>query len=459
MSELPMRDVIKKAETGPICLEKDFDRKILISRLVEIIREYDIKYDPANLIPNDNSLADAVFKAALDLYLKTGTLCVSTHRQIKFEEAEIKEALRNAPQQITFGEGQEAREMAPRRVEDQAPPLCLTSGGGEISEDIYVQVVQSYAQEPLADTISGGCPLKTIFGMVPKAGAPAEVLASIYNLIYSKEGAKRAHRPAMGFHNLLGSALSEAAYIAASQPELGVRPVDGILIASLAELKTDYCQLTKALYYSERKDVLVGGVYVPLMGGYAGGPEGTAIATVAHHLQGLLVHGVAYADFPALHLKYSCSTARESLWVASMVAQALSRNSHLLTAAEAITAAGPCTEMCLYEIAASSIVGTVSGVHINNASAAKSQYPDRNTGMEGRMGCQVGHAATGMKRVDANELVNELLAKYESNLETPPLGRKFQECYDVKTVEPSEEYVNLYRQVEKDLQELGLIFE
>ncbi|UCG89645.1 MAG: monomethylamine:corrinoid methyltransferase [Candidatus Heimdallarchaeota archaeon] len=459
MSELSLIDVIKKAETGPICLEKDFDRKILILKLKEVLREYNIKYDQGTLIPNDDSLADAVFNAALDLYLEIGTYCVSTHRQIKFEEAEIKEALRNAPSQITFGEGPDAREMSPRRVEDRTPPLCLTSGGGEISEDIYIQVVQSYAQNPLADTVSGGCPLHTIFGIVPKAGTPAEVLASIYNVVYSKEGAKRAGRPLIGFHNLLGTALSAAGYISASQPELGVRPVDGNLIASLAELKTDYSQLTKALYYSERKNVLTGAVYVPLMGGYGGGPEGTAIVTLAHHLQGILVHHVAYADFPVTHLRYSCSTARESLWVASIVGQALSRNTHLLTATEAITAAGPCTEMCLYEVAASSIVGTTSGIHINNASAAKSQYLDRETGMEARIGCEVGHAATGLKRTDANELVTHLVSKYEQNLENPPLGYKFQECYDIDIVKPSKKYVNIYNQVKRDLQELGLKFE
>jgi methylamine--corrinoid protein Co-methyltransferase len=281
----------------------------------------------------------------------------------------------------------------------------------------------------------------------------------MYNVIYSKEGAKRAGRPSMGFHNLLGSALSAAAYISASKPELGVRPTDGILVGSLAELKTDYAQLTKALYYSTQRDVLVGGVYVPLMGGYAGGPEGTAIVTVAHHLQGLLVHNVAYADYPATHLRHSCSTTPEALWVAGMTAQAISRNTHLLTAVEAITAAGPCTEMCLYEIAASSIVGTVSGVHVNNASAAKSQYLDRNTGMEGKIGCEVGHAASGMKRSDANELVKHLTSKYEQHLEQPPLGHRFQECYDLNTVRPSEEYVSLHLKVKRELQELGLNFE
>ncbi|MHA2297479.1 MAG: monomethylamine:corrinoid methyltransferase [Candidatus Hodarchaeales archaeon] len=459
MSESPMIDVIRKAETGPICIEKDFDLKKMRLTLKDVIKEYDIKFDPDSLIPNDDNLADAVFNAAMDLYLEIGTLCVTTHRQIKFEEAEIKEALRNAPNRITFGEGSDAREMTNRRVEDQKPPLCLTSGGCEISEDIYVQVVQSYAQEPLADTVSGGFPLKTIFGMVPKAGAPAEVLASIYNVIYAKEGTKRANRPSVGFHNLLGSALSAEAYISASQPDLGVRPTDGILIASLAELKTDYWQLNKAIYYSQRKDdVLVGGVYVPLMGGYGGGPEGTAIVTLAHHLQGVLVHGVAYADYPPLHLKYSCSTAPETLWIISIVNQALSRNTHLLTASEAITAAGPCTDMVLQEVSACSIAGAVSGCHINNASAAKSQYTDRESGMEARMGSEVGHAVTGMKRTNANELVKELVSKYEKNLQKPPLGKTFQECYDLKTVKPSEEYLSIYSRVKGELEDLGLNF-
>jgi methylamine--corrinoid protein Co-methyltransferase len=460
MSEPTMIDTLRKAETGPVCLENDFDRKILILKISELIKDYDIKFDPENLVPNDNSLADDIFNAAIDLYLETGTLCLSTHRQIKFDEVEIREGLKNAPKHITFGEGADSREMTPRQIEDRTPPLCLTSGGGEISEDIYIQVVQSYAQEPLADTISGGCPLHTIFGMVPKAGAPAEVLASIYNVIYSKEGAKRAGRPGIGFHNLLGTALSSAAYVSASQSALGVRPVDGNLIASLAELKTDYSQLTKALYYSEKKDdIIPGAVYVPLMGGYGGGPEGTAIVTLAHHLQGLLVHQVAYSDFPVTHLKYSCSTARESLWCAGIVGQALSRNTHLLTATEAITAAGPCTAMCLYEVAASAIVGTVSGIHINNASAAKSQYLDRETGMEARIGCEVGHAATGMKRTEANELVKQIFLKYNQKLENPPLGRRFQECYDVTTINPSKEYNNVYTKVKNELQDLGLKFE
>ena len=167
MTGLTLKDVMKKAESGPICMQNDFDLKILNSKVKEVIKDYDIKFNSIDVIPDDNSLADDIFNAALDLYLETGTYCVSTHRQIKFEETEIKEALRNAPKSIIFGQDEDKREMIARKIEDSNPPLCLTSGGCEISEEIYVKLVQSYAQEPLSDTISGGFPLKTIFGMDP----------------------------------------------------------------------------------------------------------------------------------------------------------------------------------------------------------------------------------------------------------------------------------------------------
>ncbi|MFW9779883.1 MAG: monomethylamine:corrinoid methyltransferase, partial [Candidatus Heimdallarchaeota archaeon] len=267
MRSRKLLEVMRRAETGPIALENHFDIQILNSKVKEVLKEYDIRFPKETVIPNDSNLADSLFQAAVDLYLETGTYCMSTHRQIKFEETEIRDALKEAPSEITFGEGKDMRKMTHRQIEDKIPPLCLTSGGCEISEEIYVKLIQSYAQEPLADTISGGFPLHSIGGMEPKPGTPAEVLASIYNIKYAKEGAKRAGRPSIGFHNLLGSALSASGYIAATQPEYGVRPVDGNLIASMAELKTDYAQLSKALYYTERDNVLIGAVYVPLLGG------------------------------------------------------------------------------------------------------------------------------------------------------------------------------------------------
>ena len=449
--------MLDKVERGPICTEKDFDLKILTPKIKELTKTYGIKYDPENPIPADDSLADAIFNAALDLYQESGTLCVSNQRRIIFEESEIKDALKRAPGKVAFGEGRDLRVMTNRRIGDPDPPFCLNSGGCSISEEVYVKVIQSIIQNPLADTASGGLGLDTIYGIRPKADSPTEILASIWNVILIKEAARRAGRPGIGFHNIHGTGLTDASFIAAYRPEFGVGPGDGAAIASLAELKTDYNTLNKAVYFMQ-SDTHLGNIYVPLMGGYAGGAEGTAIVSLAHHLQGLLVHQADYSDLAPLHIRYSCTTTRETLWVASVVGQALSRNTHLLTACESITAAGPCTEMVLLETAAMSTVGATSGININNASAAKSQYLDRNTGMECEFGSEVGHATARMRRTDANDLVKELLLRYEDKIEKPPLGRTFQECYDLKTVKPTKEHLEIFDRTRKQLEDLGLNF-
>ena len=450
-----MLDVLNKVETGPVCTEKDFDLKILAPKIKQLVKAYEIKYDPETPIPADNGLADAIFNAAVDLYVESGTLCLSNRRRIIFEDSEIKEGLKSAPSQIAFGEGRDIRVMRSRRIGDSHPPFCLNSGGCSISEEVYVKVIQSIVQNPLADTASGGLGLDTIYGLRPKADSPTEILASIWNVILIKEAARRAGRPGIGFHNVHGTGLTDASFIAAFRPEFGIGPGDAAAIASLAELKTDYNTLNKAVFFLQSASHL-GNIYVPLMGGYAGGAEGTAIVSLAHHLQGLLVHQADYSDLAPLHLRYSCTTTRETLWVASVVGQALSRNTHLLTACEAITAAGPCTEMVLLETAAMSTVGSASGININNASAAKSQYLDRNTGMECEFGSEVGHATAGMGRKDASDLVREFLLRYEDKIQEPPLGHTFQECYDLKTVKPSMNYLEIYNRTRKQLEDLGL---
>ncbi|MEM2506842.1 MAG: monomethylamine:corrinoid methyltransferase, partial [Nitrososphaeria archaeon] len=101
-------DVVERALTGEPCSERDFDLKIFSTKLREVLKEHDIKYDPENPIPSDDSLADDVFEAALEFYSQVGTYCTDTERIIKFDENEIKERLKTAPSQIVFGEGVDA---------------------------------------------------------------------------------------------------------------------------------------------------------------------------------------------------------------------------------------------------------------------------------------------------------------------------------------------------------------
>jgi methylamine--corrinoid protein Co-methyltransferase len=54
--------------------------------------------------------------------------------------------------------------------------------------------------------------------------------------------------------------------------------------------------------------------------------------------------------------------------------------------------------------------------------------------------------------------VKTLLSRYEEKLNNPPLGKKYQECYNAETGKPSEEYLGLYSRIKTELEDLGLKF-
>jgi hypothetical protein len=64
----------------------------------------------------------------------------------------------------------------------------------------------------------------------------------------------------------------------------------------------------------------------------------------------------------------------------------------------------------------------------------------------------------GLTRKAANELALMILARYEDHIADAPLGSEFQDCYDVGTSLPNEEYLELYRRVKAELAALGLVF-
>jgi methylamine--corrinoid protein Co-methyltransferase len=117
--------------------------------------------------------------------------------------------------------------------------------------------------------------------------------------------------------------------------------------------------------------------------------------------------------------------------------------------------------MVLYEAAAHGLVSTVSGANLYEIGAAKERIKDGYSPMEAKMACEVGHAVArmGMKRPEANEIVKEILKRYENRFDEAPVGKKFNECYDVRKVRPTREYIELYNVIKERLKELGIKFE
>jgi methylamine---corrinoid protein Co-methyltransferase len=449
-------DAADQCETGEYIKEADFDRKVA-PLAKELVRKYDIAYNPEQVIPSDDALADRLFQAGVELFLELGVFCKDTGRIIRFNEKELRWALDHAATSVTYGEGPDLRTMTHRTVEDSKPPFCLnTPVGCSVAEERFVAMVQSYAQEPLSDTFSSAFSL-TVHGRPIRSGTPQEIEAAIWNVIKLREAAHAAGRPLIGIHNLVSNSDRADGTIGAVQPQFGARPNDGLGVAAMAEMKVDYERMKKIPFLLQ-KGYNKYGLYGPIMGGYAGGPEATAIVHVAHHFLGLTVFQAQWHDGFPLHLMQGCNSTRDLLWLISVTGQAIARNSHLLIGVSPFTAAGPCTNMIVYELAAVTLAAVVSGLHLNPAASARNKHPERSSGMEARISAETGHAAArqGIRRSDANGIAQKILSEYESQIPDAPLGKRFDECYDLHTVKPTAEYLEIYEQCKAKLRTYGL---
>jgi len=449
---------MERAFTGKPCLENEWELKIFAPKINQIVKQYDIKYDPETPVPSDNSLADDVYNAAFEFFADVGFYCTDTERIIKFEEEEIKEALKAAPSKVTFGEGKDAKTLTPRKPEDQTPPFCSLGAGGTpiSSEEIFLNVVECYAYIPEADGIMHPI-LTSASGLNIRPRSPIEIMASIRSGVLAREATGRVGRPGLAVVNA-ASYESSVSVAAAIHPKYGWRITDGYILTPLEPLKLDFERLNKlCVLKSLGAPASVG--YGPLMGGYSGGPEGTAVADVAGQLLGAVCQSDWYIPFP-VHIKHVCSSFPEILWVISMNAQAVSRNTHLCSLNANYAAAGPGTDMALYETAAAVMSNVASGFSIYSVLIAKAASVDYiATPLESRLSGEVAHGIVGMKRVDVNEIVKSLIPKYVDKLAKPPMGKSFQEWFDPRTRKPRPECFEVYNRVKKELEDLGLKFE
>ena len=448
-------EVFRRSQTGRRFSEMEFD--LAFDReLKDTVKKYGITYDPENPIPSNDQMADNLFEAGLEFYERIGTYCVDSQRVIKFTREEILEALVTAPTNPVFGEEKDAKTLLVRPPESDLPPWSFIGAVGAACTDEYLlsTLVEGYGRIPLADSITTPS-IKKFNGMTVLANTPLEILACIRTVELSRSALRKAGRPGMPIMNSIASAVTDASKIAGSQ--FGLRPSDGWAVGSMAEMKINYERMNEIAYV-----VSLGGNILaetsPMLGGYCGGPEGVAVTNVAYHLQGILVQrGVLQISFP-IHFKYSCNTSRDVLWAISLSNQAISRNSHFPLITIEILSAGPATEMCFRENAAQVITDLVSGGNFEGPGVGKNVHVDHQNPWEAKFSIEVAYATVGMKRDRANEIVKDLLSKYESKIPEPPAGKRFQECFNIETLEPTNEYVDLYEKMKNEMTKYGLKF-
>ncbi len=448
-------EVIDRAMTGKYCTNEEFELELFSTKVRELVKKYDIMYDPQNPIPSDDNLADRVFEAGIELYKEVGTYCPDSERIIKFTEKEMLEALDEAPDYSIIGEGKDARKLVARAPESEIPPFCFIGAGGSAisNEVLYASIMETYAGfMPLADSITAPS-LASINGRAVVADSPLELLAAIKATALGKEAFARAGRPGLAIMNNIATAGSSAAKIAGSQ--FGLKPSDAWLIGYTSELKFSYERFNEIGYVLNLGGHILSET-APILGGYCGGPEGVAITLVAYHFSSILVSRCDSHHIFPVHFKYGCTSPRNILWATSLGAQAITRNSQYPLFIDHYSAGGPMTDMFFYENAADIMATVVSGGHINGTGSAKGTKVDYFTPIEPKFASEVGHATVGMSRKEANAIAKKLLDKYESRLDDPPLGKKYIELWDIEKKMPKDEYQRFYEKIRQEICEIGI---
>jgi methylamine--corrinoid protein Co-methyltransferase len=113
------------------------------------------------------------------------------------------------------------------------------------------------------------------------------------------------------------------------------------------------------------------------------------------------------------------------------------------------------TKQFFYETAAYLAAAIPSGVSAQTTHPARAVLNDYVTPMEMLGSVEINEACVGMSRTQGNELAKELLDRYEDNLDNAPIGKRYQDCYDVETGLPCQEYISLYREVKEELKAMG----
>jgi len=435
-------EVIRRTENGPYISERDFDIEVVFETTRELVKKYGIRYNRNELITLNPEMADGAFQAGLELAEKAGIFCINTSRQIKFNRAELLAALRTAPRALQIGSGKDQRVIEAAEWGKRRKPFIWAGfSGAPLTEQTFRSSVRSYIKEPLVDALGHGS-LYCVDGIEVRSDSPLEVRATRQELMYIREGLRREGRPGMPF---IGGESSTTGLgdLAILNPDY--LPEGAFhFVPTLNELKINYRNLSRviaSLEYNVYNINLVDAI----IGGYAGGPEGAAVVTIAAFILGLIVCDASVSLCHPAHNKWVSTSPPQSVWAENIVGQAFARNSPLIIIGDVWTSAGTGTPDILQEIAAISITKSLTGNNPHGVGATNGKYP-HGSGLDARWMAETALAAydNQLSLERGNEIVCELVSRYEGKFPNPDLGKPYEEVYDTEKVLPLPWWQELY---------------
>jgi len=449
-------NVIDRVYSGPIVDEKKFDLQYVAHGVARVIREHDIKFDKGQIIQQDDQMIDRVFEASLDFLEQCGIYHKDSQRLITFSRSEIEQTLQAAPSQVTIGEGAGSRLMQTRQVEDPRPPQ-VSGGpiGTPLSEDQYLPIMQSYWQEPIIDLVVPGC-FSTIMKREIRANSPLEIVASWQEARLGREAAHLSGRPGIA-RMCVEMSITDAGHLSAISRG-GFSPTDVHVIPMISEMKTNN-ELLNKITHSHEQDGVILGFYNPILGGLGGGPEGVAILITAGMMALHMIYLPDSVESCPTHPFLSNSTHPDIMRAISASSATLARNTHLLTEFMTSPVSGPCTESLLYECVAMAAVASSCGAsRVLGVRSGVGVVENHCTGLEARFNGEVAHAAAGLSRAEADEIVKKAVAKFEPVMDKKPTGLPFSKAYDLATLRPTDDWQGIYDRIKEEVYGWGLPF-
>jgi len=454
-------EMMERVDQGPRVLEKDFDRSIS-PKVKELAEKYSIKYEADEMIPDDDAMADRLFAAGMEFAVDLGLYVLDTQKVVHFSELEILRYLENYRTPQVLGYGKDQVVLNPRRPESDVPPLVIggAAGSSMTEGEAYTKHMMNFAMEPTVDLIANGNP-QYVEGREIRPYSPLEVHGAIQEVAWIREAIRRTGRPGMPMFVAPGCAASAPPAVAIIDEERGLRKGDFMYAALLTEMKSDYDRLIRAVSAVEN-GINVATLTAPMIGGWAGGPEGATICGAAEVILGAISHSSTIVVLHPVHisLKNGATTHRQTLWIESIVGQAVSRNSTFPIGQNVFLDARAGTYEVLWEAAANAIVAVSSGQHTGPGPSGITGGDDVDmiSGVELRMLGEVSRAVTGMTRKQSNEIALKCLAKYEPTLGNPPKGKRMQDLYNFEKLTPNDEWLDMFEKVKLQLREWGVPF-
>jgi methylamine--corrinoid protein Co-methyltransferase len=451
----------------------------VFKKMQELVRRYGLTYSGPDLFFDvDDDYVDHAFDAAVDFLVELGVYCVSSNRVIHFTEDEVREGLKEAPEEFTVGEGKDARLIRKREIGDHRLVNVIGDGHRPWPVDVGRWAPIGFAKLERADLMEGfnfsDLEGKKIHGIAMEAYAARRELAVLREVVAD------AGRSGMAI-TYYPISTRASTLIAPIDPEKGLRRTDGVLLSILPDVKVEYDLLTAAIVHSDYGSYRFNGGAFAYVGGFCGGTEGAVLEVLAKVMAAWLV----YRDIG----QYTCKTVKaldvrrppeedrtsivrepNPIWPGYVINRALSKHTGIIrfggdVERGAFGKIGSVTHLLF--LAETAIIDTVLGCNLFG-------YHEIPADVQFRVEVSDATIKAGIKGEEVKDIVLDIEQKVREKLGGESEARTLtdrrmllyedfkayfnplQELYDFKRGEPTGRYVESRNNAKKELEDLGL---